>query len=80
MVQLYVRDDVATVTRPVRELKGFQRVTLQPGASQTVQFPLGNKELGFYNRAMKWVVEPGEFEVYLGNSSEAPKATSFFIR
>jgi len=80
VVQLYLRDKVATVTRPVRELKGFQRVTLKPGQSQTLKFPLGNKELGFYNRDMKWVVEPGEFEVYVGNSSEAPKATSFFIR
>ncbi|MBX3166788.1 MAG: glycoside hydrolase family 3 C-terminal domain-containing protein [Candidatus Eremiobacteraeota bacterium] len=80
VVQLYIRDKVSSVTRPVRELRGFQRVTLKPGASQTVKFPLGDRELGFYDRAMRWVVEPGEFEVYVGNSSEAPKATSFFIR
>jgi beta-glucosidase len=80
VVQLYIRDKVASVTRPVRELKGFQRVTLKPGASQTLKFPLTSKELGFYDRAMRWTVEPGEFEVYVGSSSLAPKATSFFIR
>lgn len=80
VVQLYIRDKVASVTRPVRELKGFQRVTLKPGAAQTLKFPLGDKELGFYDRQMRWVVEPGEFEIYVGNSSEAPKATSFFIK
>ena len=80
VVQLYIRDKVASVTRPVRELRGFQRVTLKPGASQTVKFPLGDKELGFYDRQLRWTVEKGEFEVYVGNSSEAPKATSFFIR
>lgn len=80
VVQLYIRDKVASVTRPVRELRGFQRVALKPGASQTVKFPLGDRELGFYDRAMRWTVEPGEFEVYVGNSSEAPKATSFFIQ
>ena len=80
VVQLYIRDKVSSVTRPVRELKGFQRVSLKPGESKPVSFRLGNKELGFYNRAMQWVVEPGEFEVYVGNSSEAPKAASFFIK
>lgn len=80
VVQLYIRDKVSSVTRPVRELRGFQRITLKPGASQTVKFPLGDKELGFYDRAMHWTVEPGEFEIFVGNSSQAPKATSFYLK
>jgi beta-glucosidase len=71
VVQLYVWDKVASVTRPVRELKGFQRVTLGPGAKKDVEFQLGPKELGFYNREMKWVVEPGIFDVFVGDSSRA---------
>ena len=71
VVQLYLRDVVASVTRPVKELKGFQRVTLQPGQRTQVRFQLGAKELGFHNRQMKFVVEPGEFKVMVGpNSAE----------
>lgn len=80
VVQCYIRDRFASVTRPVRELKGFQRVTLQPGERRAVEFKLGPKELGFYNRQMKWVVEPGEFDVYVGNSSTAPMTASFSVR
>lgn len=80
VVQCYIRDRVASLTRPVRELKGFQRVTLQPGEKRTVEFKLGPRELGFYNRQMKWVVEPGEFDVWVGNSSEARMAAAFTVR
>ena len=72
VVQLYIRDVAASVTRPVRELKGFQRVTLQPGARRRLEFNLGPEELGFYNREMRFVVEPGEFKVMVGNSSADP--------
>ena len=69
VVQLYVRDPVATMTRPVKELKGFQRVTLQPGEKRRIQFVLDREHLGFWNREMRFVVEPGEFRVMVGASS-----------
>jgi beta-glucosidase len=69
VVQLYIRDVVASVTRPVRELKGFQRITLRPGEKRRVAFTLGPEHLGFYNRQMRFVVEPGEFRVFVGTSS-----------
>jgi beta-glucosidase len=69
VVQLYIRDVAASVTRPVRELKGFQRVTLRPGEKRMVEFTLTPALLGFYNREMRFVVEPGEFKVMVGSSS-----------
>jgi len=70
VVQLYIRDVAASVTRPVKELKGFQRITLQPGEKRRVQFTLGPEHLGFYNRTMKFMVEPGEFKVMVGANSQ----------
>jgi beta-glucosidase len=69
VVQLYIRDPVATMTRPVKELKGFQRLTLQPGEKRRVEFVLGPEHLGFWNREMRYVVEPGEFQVMVGANS-----------
>src|SRR5204862_7909400 len=69
VVQLYVHDEVASVTRPVRALAGFRRVSLKPGEARTVDFQLTAKELGLYNRDMKFVVEPGKFRVFVGGSS-----------
>jgi beta-glucosidase len=69
VVQLYVRDLVGSVTRPVKELKGFERVTLKPGEKRRVEFTLTPDLLGFHNREMRWVVEPGKFTVTVGNSS-----------
>jgi beta-glucosidase len=69
VVQLYIRDPVATMARPVKELKGFQRVTLQPGEKRRVEFVLDRQHLGFWNRQMRFVVEPGEFRVMVGSSS-----------
>ena len=75
VVQLYIRDPVATMTRPVKELKGFQRVTLQPGEKRRVEFTLGHEELGFWNRELRYVVEPGEFRVMIGpNSADVVEA------
>jgi len=79
VVQLYVRDVVATVTRPVRELAGFQRVTLRPGEKRTLEFTLGPERLGLYDREMRWVVEPGLFEVRVGTSSEGGLEASFEV-
>ena len=69
VVQLYVHDEVASVTRPVRALAGFRRVSLKPGEARTLDFQLTAKELGLYNRDMKFVVEPGTFRVFVGGSS-----------
>jgi beta-glucosidase len=71
VAQLYVRDLVGNVTRPVRELKGFQRVRLQPGQSQIVCFTLHTDELAFYDRKMQRVTEPGMFHVWIGGNSDA---------
>jgi beta-glucosidase len=69
VLQMYIRDLVSSVTRPVKELKGFQKVWLQPGETQTVALDITPELLAFYDVNMKYVVEPGEFEVMVGNSS-----------
>jgi beta-glucosidase len=69
VVQLYIRDVAGSVTRPVRELKGFERVTLKPGERRRVTFTLTPEHLGFWNREMRFAVEPGAFKVFVGNSS-----------
>jgi beta-glucosidase len=69
VVQLYVRDPVANTTRPVQELKGFERITLAPGESRKVIFDLPASALSFYDTAMKLIVEPGEIQVWVGTSS-----------
>jgi beta-glucosidase len=74
VAQLYVRDMVSSVTRPIKELKGFKRVTLSPGERRIVSFTLLPQHLSFYNKEMKRVVEPGEFEIMVGpNSVELQK-------
>jgi len=76
VVQLYVRDEVASVSRPVHELKGFRRVTLKPGESRSIDLRIALKDLGFYGLDMKPVVEPGTFRVFVGaNSAEGLEAT-----
>ena len=82
VVQLYIRDVAASVTRPVRELKGFQRITLRPGEKRRLEFRLGPEQLGLYDRQMRFVVEAGEFKVMVGNSSADPHelVTSFEIQ
>jgi beta-glucosidase len=69
VAQLYIRDRVASMTRPVRELKGFRKVRLAPGASTEVQFTLARRELSFYNAQMKFVAEPGDFDVWISPSA-----------
>jgi beta-glucosidase len=71
VAQLYVRDDAASVTRPVRMLQGFRRVTLAPGARETVRFTLRPEQLALYDLGMRHVVEPGTFTVWAGGSSAA---------
>jgi len=69
VAQMYVHERVASVTRPVMELEGFERVHLDPGQRKTVKFRIGPKELSMLNADMHWVVEPGTFDVMVGPSS-----------
>jgi beta-glucosidase len=77
VAQLYIRDRVAGVSRPVKELKGFEKVRLRPGESRRLSFTLTDKELGYYNPRGEFVVEPGEFEVFVGGSSDAALSATF---
>jgi len=69
VVQMYIRDKISSVTRPIKELKGFQRITLETGEMRSVSFPITPDHLAFFDINMKWTVEPGEFEIMVGNSS-----------
>src|SRR5690606_6440940 len=80
VVQLYIRDLVASTTRPVKELKGFELVELEPGASKTVTFNITSELLEFYNADKKWVAEPGEFEVMVGVNSLDLKSAKFELK
>jgi len=80
VVQLYLRDVVSSVTRPVKELKGFQRVTLKPGETKAVAFTIGHDALGFWKTPKEFVVEPGKFDVTVGGSSAAGLTTSFELK
>ncbi len=80
VVQLYVRDLVGSVTRPVKELKGFQKVELQPGQSREVTFTLKASDLAFYTAAGKWEAEPGAFRVFVGGNSRDLKTAGFALR
>jgi beta-glucosidase len=79
VVQLYIRDVAASLTRPVKELKGFERITLRPGERRRVSFTLGPEHLGFYNREMRFVVEPGAFRVMVGADSASGIEASFEV-
>lgn len=70
IVQLYIRDVAASITRPIKELKGFQKICLKPGESREVEFELTEKHLGFYKNGPEFVVEPGVFKVWVGPNSE----------
>ncbi len=79
-VQLYIRDLMGSVTRPVKELKGFQRVYLMPGESKQVTFTLTAKDLEFYTAAGKWEAEPGAFKVFVGGNSVEVMEAGFELR
>lgn len=79
VVQLYIRDVVASVTRPLKELKGFERITLNPGEKRRLEFTLASAQLGFYNRDMRFAVEPGEFKVFVGTNSVDGLEASFRV-
>ena len=79
VVQLYLHDPVASISQPVRRLRGFERVTLAPGQKQTVTFTLDRSDFGFYDNRGEFVVEPGRIDVYAGNSSSAAMTQSFTV-
>ncbi|PWV56227.1 glycoside hydrolase family 3 N-terminal domain-containing protein [Chitinophaga sp. S165] len=79
VVQLYIRDDYSSVPRPVMELKGFQKIWLEPGQSQTVHFTIDTSALSFYNKDMKWVVEPGTFTIMAGTASDKTTSVSLTV-
>jgi beta-glucosidase len=79
VVQLYVHDQVASVTRPIKELKGFERVTLAPGETKTVRIPLGPDAFCLWNLDMKEVVEPGLFDIMVGPDSQTLQTVTLEI-
>ncbi len=79
VVQVYIHDPVASLSQPVRRLRGFERVTLAPGESRKVTFTLDKSDFGFYDNRGKFVVEPGRIDVYAGNSSKAEMKESFTV-
>jgi beta-glucosidase len=79
VVQLYLRDPVASLSQPVRRLRGFERVTLAPGQTQRVSFTVDRSDVGFWDNRGKFLVEPGEIQLYAGNSSQATLTKSFTV-
>ncbi|HMG30262.1 MAG TPA: beta-glucosidase BglX [Jiangellaceae bacterium] len=80
VVQLYLHDPVASISQPVRRLRGFERVTLDPGQTRTVTFTLDKSDFGFFDNRGKFVVEPGRIDVYAGTSSSADMTQSFTVQ
>jgi beta-glucosidase len=78
-VQLYLRDMIGSLTRPVQELKGFQQVSLKPGETKNISFTIDEKMLRFYNEQLNYVSEPGDFKVMIGGSSNAVKEATFSL-
>ena len=76
-VQLYIRDMVSSVVRPVKELKGFQKIFLKKGETKTVSFIISEDDLKFYNNDLQYISEPGDFKLFIGTNSENVKEASF---
>ncbi|HNK30237.1 MAG TPA: fibronectin type III-like domain-contianing protein, partial [Ferruginibacter sp.] len=80
-VQLYIRDLVGSITRPVKELKGFQKIALKAGESRTVTFSITPNDLKFYNGDLKYDWEPGEFSIMIGaNSRDVKSANVIWVK
>ena len=79
VVQLYIRDVVGSVTRPIKELKGFQKVAIKKGEKQTITFEITQEDLKFYNSDLQFVAEPGEFEVFIGGNSDTQLKEKFLL-
>ncbi len=80
VVQLYIRDVVGSVVRPVKELKGFQKILLKAGESREIKFQITNEQLKFYNDKLEYKSEPGEFKIYIGTNSRDVKEATFELR
>ncbi len=78
VVQLYLRDVVGSIARPVKELKDFKKIKLEPGESKTITFTIDSEKLSFYNQKLEWVAEPGEFELIIGASSRDIRLSDHF--
>jgi beta-glucosidase len=76
---MYVRQQYSSVTRPVKELKGFRRIHLRPGETRTVEFDITPEKLSFYNINMDYTVEPGAFDIMVGTSSEDNKTVQLTV-
>ena len=79
VIQLYIRDKVASVVRPIKELKGFKKIRLMPNESKEIEFTLTDEELGFYNNAGEFIIEAGEFEVMVGTNSQKGQKGEFCL-
>ena len=80
IVQLYLRDKFASISRPVKELKGFRRIHLNAGESKTVTFEITPELLKFYNNNLQHVIEPGEFDLMIGPNSRDVKTVTFNVK
>lgn len=80
VVQMYIRDMVGSVVRPVKELKGFERISLQPGESRTVNFAVTPELLKFYNGSLEYVLEPGDFQLMIGTNSREVQTVDFSVK
>jgi beta-glucosidase len=79
VVQFYVRDLVGSITRPVKELKGFQKIKLEPGQKVTVSFKISTDDLAFHDSNMRYAAEPGVFNAWIGGSSDTDLRTEFSV-
>jgi beta-glucosidase len=79
VAQMYIRDDYSSVTRPVKELKGFKKIWLDPGQTQTVSFTITPELLSFYDKDMKWIIEPGDFTIMVGTSSDKTESIKLTV-
>ena len=80
VVQLYVRDLVGSITRPVRELKGFEKIFLRAGETKTVSFEITDDMLGFYDGDLNWTVESGDFDIMIGTNSRNVKTARLTLK
>ena len=80
VVQLYIRDMVASISRPVKELKGFQRIHLAAGKSREISFDITPEMLKFYNAELKHVIEPGDFQIMVGGNSKEVKTKNLTVK
>jgi beta-glucosidase len=77
---MYIRDMVGSITRPIKELKGFKQIILEPGETQKVSFTISVNDLKFYNSDLKYVYEPGDFKVFIGTNSQDVKEADFKLK